>query len=60
MNNFTYFPNQKLEIQPKAGHTVFFPGTLEYLHGVSRITKGNRYTIASFLTYDQSKTHILI
>jgi len=55
-----YFPNQKLEIQPKAGYTVFFPGTLEYLHGVSRITKGDRYTIASFLTYDQSKTHIFI
>ena len=55
-----YFPNQKLEIQPKAGYTIFFPGTLEYLHGVSRITKGNRYTIASFLTYDSDKGSVII
>ncbi len=53
-----YFPNQELEIQPKAGYTIVFPGTLEYLHGVTKITRGNRYTIASFFTYDATKSYI--
>jgi len=49
-----YLPNQKIEIPSKTGYSAIFPGTLEYLHGVTPVTKGVRYTIASFLTYDQS------
>lgn len=53
-----YFPNQKIEIKPKTGYTIIFPGTLEYLHGVTKITRGNRYTIASFLTHNADKSSI--
>lgn len=54
-----YFPNKDLRIKPNPGHTIIFPGTLEYLHGVTEILDGNRYTIASFLTYDATKSYII-
>lgn len=52
----TYFPkfnNHSPENTP--GTLVVFPGNLEYLHGVTEITEGTRYTIASFFGYDESK-----
>lgn len=48
-----YFPNQNIEIKPKPNTLVFFPGTLEYLHGVNPITNGIRYTLTSFWTFDK-------
>lgn len=48
-----YFPNQNIEIKPKPNTLVFFPGTLEFLHGVNPITKGIRYTLTSFWTFDK-------
>lgn len=47
-----YFPNQNLEIKPKPNTLVFFPGTLEYLHGVKQITEKTRFTLTSFWTFD--------
>lgn len=47
-----YFPNQNIEIKPKPNTLVFFPGTLEFLHGVRPVTNGTRYTLTSFWTYD--------
>lgn len=52
-----YFPNFKLELKPKPGTLVVFPGTLRYLHGVRAVTSGMRHTIASFLTYDATKEY---
>lgn len=49
-----YFPNQELEIKPKPNTLVFFPGTLEYLHGVKPIVEGVRYTLTSFWTFDKN------
>ena len=49
-----YLPNKNIVIKSKIGYSAIFPGTLEYLHGVKPIISGTRYTIASFLTYDQS------
>jgi len=49
-----YLPNQNITIKAKAGYSAVFPGTVEYLHGVTKITSGCRYTIASFLTYDEN------
>jgi predicted 2-oxoglutarate/Fe(II)-dependent dioxygenase YbiX len=46
-----------LELKPKPGTLVVFPGTLKYLHGVRAVTKGMRHTIASFLTFDASKEY---
>ena len=48
-----YFPNQNIEIKPKPNTLVFFPGTMEYLHGVKPITDGIRYTLTSFWTFDK-------
>ena len=49
-----YFPKQNIELKPKPNTLVFFPGTLEYLHGVKPTTKGIRYTLTSFWTFDKS------
>jgi hypothetical protein len=43
-----YFPNQSLQIKPKAGMAVFFPGDINYSHGVKTVTSGARYTIPFF------------
>ena len=48
-----YFPNQNIEIKPKPNTLVFFPGNLEFLHGVKPITNDVRYTLTSFWTYDK-------
>jgi len=48
-----YFPNQNIEIKPKPNTLVFFPGTMEYLHGVRNIINGVRYTLTSFWTYNK-------
>lgn len=40
-----YFPKQNFAYTPKKYSAVFFPGNdYEYLHGVSKIESGNRYT----------------
>lgn len=40
-----YFPAQGFSIKPKKYSAIFFPGNdIKYLHGVSKITSGNRYT----------------
>ena len=49
--SFPNFDNFCPEIKP--GMLVSFPGTLDYLHGVSKVTSGTRYTIASFFTFNQ-------
>lgn len=45
-----YFPNQGIQFKPKAGAAYFFPGDLEYIHGVTQITSGIRYTVPFFWT----------
>lgn len=48
-----YFPNQNIEIKPKPNTLIFFPGNMKFLHGVKPITKGVRYTLTSFWTFDK-------
>lgn len=45
-----YFPEYDMEIKPKAGTLVFFPGSDLYTHGVRPITSGTRYAIMTFFT----------
>jgi hypothetical protein len=45
-----YFPNQGIQFKPKAGAAYFFPGDLNYIHGVTEITSGIRYVIPFFFT----------
>ena len=45
-----YFPKQGLEFKPQAGSAYFFPGDLNYIHGVKEIKSGIRYTSPAFWT----------
>lgn len=45
-----YFPNQGIQFKPKAGSAHFFPGDMNYIHGVTEITSGVRYTVPFFWT----------
>lgn len=45
-----YFPKQGIEFKPKAGAAYFFPGDMNYIHGVSTIESGIRYTCPFFWT----------
>jgi len=40
-----YFPNQDFQYKPKQYSAVFFPGSgTEYIHGITTVTRGNRFT----------------
>jgi hypothetical protein len=52
----TYFPNQEIAIVPQAGLLATWTGTNEYLHGVSKITSGTRYTCAGFWCFDPERS----
>lgn len=45
-----YFPNQDLQFKPKPGSAYFFPGDMNFIHGVTEITSGIRYVIPFFWT----------
>lgn len=46
-----YFPKREQIITPEPGTAIIFPGSVEFLHGVTAVTAGVRYTLASFLTH---------
>jgi len=43
-----YFPLQDVKFKPKKGAAYFFPGDMNYIHGVTEITSGVRYTCPFF------------
>lgn len=45
-----YFPEQNIQFKPKAGAAYFFPGDKNYIHGVTEIKSGTRYTCPFFWT----------
>lgn len=45
-----YFPDQGIQFKPKAGSAYFFPGDMNYIHGVTEITSGIRYVCPFFWT----------
>ena len=45
-----YFPLQRIQFKPKRGAAYFFPGDMNYIHGVTEITSGIRYTSPFFWT----------
>jgi len=51
-NNFEggeiYFPNQGLQLKPKGGTVVIFPGDRFYAHGVTELLIGERFTTPAF------------
>jgi len=50
----TYYPNFGFEADLEPGMLVIHPGNQEYLHGITKVFHGTRYTIASFWTTDPS------
>jgi hypothetical protein len=45
-----YFPNQGIQFKPKRGAAYFFPGDMNYIHGITTIESGIRYTCPFFWT----------
>lgn len=45
-----YFPKQNIQFKPKPGAAYFFPGDMNYIHGVTEIKSGIRYTCPFFWT----------
>lgn len=43
-----YFPLQDVKFKPKKGAAYFFPGDMNYIHGVTEIKSGIRYTCPFF------------
>lgn len=50
-----FFPQHNLNLRPKPGTLVYFPGTIDYLHGVNEVSEGTRYTLNTFWTSDDTK-----
>lgn len=49
----TYYPQHDFSIDPVPGRLAIHPGDSNHLHGVTKISGGTRYTIASFWTKDK-------
>lgn len=47
-----YFPRLDWAWKPKANTVLVFPSNDKYLHGVTEVTKGERYTVAMWYTQD--------
>ena len=45
-----YFPRQGIEFKPKARAAYFFPGDMNFIHGVRPVLNGCRYTSPFFWT----------
>lgn len=45
-----YFPVQGIQLKPKVGAVYFFPGDMNYIHGVRPVKTGTRYTAPYFWT----------
>ncbi len=50
-----YFPNQDIQFKPKKGAVYFFPGDKNYVHGVTVLESGIRYTCPFFWTINSHK-----
>jgi len=48
-----FFPNQSIQFKPKKGGVYFFPGDMNYIHGVRPVISGCRYTSPFFWTIDK-------
>ena len=45
-----YFPKQNITFKTKARGAYFFPGDMNYIHGVNKVKEGCRYTFPLFWT----------
>lgn len=50
----TYFPGHGVRLKPQAGTLVLFGAGPEYVHGVTRVVSGLRYTYAGWFTFEKT------
>src|SRR5262249_28856842 len=50
----TYFPGHGIRIKPLPGALILFGAGPEYVHGITRVTRGMRYTYAGWFTYEKA------
>jgi len=48
-----YFPQFNHVIRPKKNMLILFPGSTHYVHGVSEVTSGTRYTISQWSIFSE-------
>lgn len=48
----TYFPGYGVRLRPETGTLILFGAGPEFVHGVTQITRGLRYTYAGWFTFD--------
>jgi hypothetical protein len=53
-----YFPDQNINIEPKPGMLVMFPGNLHFLHGVTEVLKNTRYTVSLWTKFSDFKNEV--
>lgn len=51
VGGYLYFPEFDYYVKPEPGDIVMFPGSLYYVHGVSEITSGVRYTLSQWAKF---------
>jgi hypothetical protein len=51
----TYFPGYGVRLKPETGALVLFGAGPHYVHGVTRIRRGLRYTYAGWFTFDKDR-----
>jgi hypothetical protein len=52
----TFLEEFGIEIQPKTGMLIAFPGDWKHRHGVRPVHKGERFTMPNFWTSDESES----
>ncbi|MES2606349.1 MAG: 2OG-Fe(II) oxygenase [Pseudomonadota bacterium] len=48
----TFFPGHGVRVKPEPGLLVLFGAGCDYVHGVTRVVRGQRYTYAGWFTHD--------
>jgi hypothetical protein len=48
----TFFPGHAVRLKPETGTLILFGAGPEFVHGVTRVRRGLRYTYAGWFTYD--------
>lgn len=55
----TFYPQHDQEITPEPGKLAIHPGGVDHMHGVTKISGGMRFTLASFWTRDKKYENML-
>jgi len=50
----TYFVYENKKYIPEKGKIIFYPAGLQFTHGVSKVSNGDRYTLSSWYTKDEN------